>query len=329
MEPNIGMVDKIAVEEHFLPPELVADVPNEDPGFGPEVWAKVTDRLTDVEHRIDDMDRHGIEMSVLSLPTPGLQGLPDPLRAIELAGQANAALADMVAVAPTRFAGLAALPMQSPEAAAEELRVAVTERGLAGALINGFTDAAGDSGPLYYDAEEYWPMWAEAARLGVPVYLHPRNPVQELRRGYQGRTELLGPAWAFGVETATHALRLIASGLFDRLPDLTLILGHLGETLPFAIQRFDQCIRAVSGRHLERSAVECLRQNFVVTTSGNYHTPTLIGVLLEMGAERVLFAADYPFVPTSAAVDWFDALPISTDDRRKIGRENARTFLRI
>jgi len=322
-------MEKIALEEHFLTPELAAEGLIDNPGFEPDVWADILDRLMNVERRIQEMDRHGIELSVLSLASFGLQGQRDPVRAIDLASQANAALADMIAVAPTRLAGLAALSMHSAEAAAEELRVSVTERGFKGGLINGFTDTNDGSGPLYYDAEEYWPFWAEAARLGVPIYLHPRNPPAEQCRSYEGRPELLGPAWAWGVETATHALRLITSGLFDRLPELTLILGHLGETVPFAIHRLDHRIRSVSARRFERSPLECFRENFYITTSGNYHTPSLIGILLELGADRVLFAADYPFEELAAGAEWFDALPISADDRRKIGRDNARQLLRL
>jgi gamma-resorcylate decarboxylase len=322
-------VDKIALEEHFATPELVEEGLVHNPGFAPEVWAAIVDGLTSVERRLEEMDRHGIEVAVLSLASYGLQGQRDPARTIQLATAANAALADMIAVAPERLAGFAALPMNAPEAAAEELRVCVTQRGFKGGLVNGFSDTDNGSGPLYYDGEEYWPFWAEAARLGVPIYLHPRDPALDQRGSYAGRPELLGPAWAFGVETATHALRLITSGLFDRLPDLTLILGHLGEMLPFAIHRVDQRMRSVSTAFLQRSPVECLRENFFITTSGNYHTPSLIAILLELGADRVLFAADYPFEDLADGAKWLDALPISEQDRRKIGRDNATRLLQL
>jgi gamma-resorcylate decarboxylase len=164
-------------------------------------------------------------------------------------------------------------------------------------------------------------------RLGVPFYLHPRNPLPGQTQAYEGRPELLGPTWAFGVETATHALRLIVSGLFDRHPGVQVVLGHLGETLPFAIARFEQRIAHRADVQFRRSPRQVLRENFHVTISGNYHTPSLVGILLELGADRVLFAADHPFEHMADAATWFDALPIASADREKIARTNAIRML--
>jgi 2,3-dihydroxybenzoate decarboxylase len=217
--------------------------------------------------------------------------------------------------------------LQNPNAAAAEAERAIRELGMVGVLVNGYSDLPGTDVGAYYDQPEYAPFWELLAELGVPLYLHPRNPLPSQRRIYAGRTELLGPTWAFAVETGTHALRLITSGLFDRHPRLRLILGHLGEFLPFAMARLDQRIAHVPGIQLERSPRETFAEHFYVTTSGNSHTPSLLAILLELGADRVLFAADYPFELMADAATWFDALPVSEADRVKIGRSNAQRLL--
>lgn len=195
-------------------------------------------------------------------------------------------------------------------------------------LVNGFSDAAGGE-VLYCDAPEYEPFWEKLAEIDVPMYLHPRNPHARDRGAFGGREELLGPVWAFAVETGTHALRLVTSGLFDRVPGVTVILGHLGEFLPFAMARAEQCLSHVAGVTLEKPPTQVLREHFYVTVSDNYHTPSLLGVVLEMGADRILFAADYPFEAMEDAAAWFDTVPLSDADRVKIGRTNAERLLRL
>jgi 2,3-dihydroxybenzoate decarboxylase len=214
--------------------------------------------------------------------------------------------------------------MQDPSAAAVELERAVRALGLKGALVNGYSSLGDFETGVYYDADEYLPFWERVEALGVPFYLHPRNPLPNQRRIYEGRGELLGPTWAFAVETGTHALRLITSGLFDRFPGLTILLGHLGEFLPFALNRLEQRISHIRHVNLAKPATQYLRDNFYVTTSGNNHTASLIGILLELGADRLLFAADYPFEEMADGAEWFDTVPISEADRLKIGRTNAQ-----
>ena len=219
--------------------------------------------------------------------------------------------------------------MQDADAAATELRRCVEELGFKGALVNGFSNL-GDAGTgVYYDGEAYEPFWAEVERLEAPFYLHPRNPLPGQRRIYEGRPELLGPAWAFGVETGTHALRLITSGLFDRHPRLQVILGHLGEGLPFAINRLQARMGSVHGIPLERLPVEVLRENFHITTSGNPHTPSLLGAIAELGVERVMFSADYPFEDLADGASWFDALELEADVREQLASTNARRLLAL
>jgi 2,3-dihydroxybenzoate decarboxylase len=205
----------------------------------------------------------------------------------------------------------------------------VNDLGLVGVLVNGYSDVAASDDGAYYDQPEYLVFWERLAGLGVPFYLHPRNPLPSQRRIYSGRPELLGSTWGFAVETGTHALRLITSGLFDRFPTLQIILGHLGEFLPFAVARLEQRLPHIASVELERSPRQALRENFSVTTSGNSHTPSVLAILLEMGVERVLFAVDYPFEGTAEAVRWFEALPLAPADLERIGAGNARRLLKL
>lgn len=164
----------------------------------------------------------------------------------------------------------------------------------------------------------------------MPVYLHPRDPAPSQREAYRGQEVLLGSAWAFGVETATHALRLITGGVFDRYPGVQIVLGHLGETLPFAIwrvqHRYDVTHRGV---RLEHPPAEYLRSNFYVTTSGFFDDDALRFTIDKMGADRVLFASDYPYEDMSAAATWFDDTRLSALERQAIARENAAQLFRI
>jgi predicted TIM-barrel fold metal-dependent hydrolase len=315
------MDGKIAIEEHFVTPELEDLVLN--PGWPADAFRKTLDRLEDFDgERLELMDRYGIEMSVLSLGSDGIQGIDDPAKAVARAREANDALAAIVANRPDRFAGFAAVALQDPAAAASEAERAVHELGFRGVLVNGYSNGA-----PYYDDERYLPFWEAIDGLQVPFYLHPRNPLQSMREIYEGRPELLGPTWAFGVETATHALRLIVSGLFDRFPRLTVILGHLGEGLPFQTYRLEQRLKRRADVSLERLPTQVLRENFYVTVSGNYHTASLTGVLSELGPDRVMFAVDHPFEDVADGAEWFDAVAISEADREKIGRSNVQRVL--
>src|SRR6266581_3815239 len=212
-----------------------------------------------------EMDRLGIEMAVLSLGAAGVQDEPDTKRAIAAAAAANDALAKIVAKHPRRYAGFAALAMQDPAAAAAER--AMRQLGFKGAHVNGYSSVGNLETAAYYDEPQYLPFWERFAALDVPFYLHPRNPLPNQRRIYAGRNELLGPVWAFTVETATHALRLIISGLFDRFPKLTIIIGHMGELLPFAVERTEQRLSHIPSVSLDRGPAEILRENFFITTS--------------------------------------------------------------
>jgi len=267
-----------------------------------------------------------------SLNAPAVQAIPDRKRAIEIAHRANDFLAGEVAKRPDRFQGLAALPMQDPEAATRELTRCVQDLGFRGALVNGFSQVDDASNATYYDLPQYRPFWAEVERLDVPFYLHPRNPLPQHAHIYDGHPWLLGPTWAFAQETAVHALRLMASGLFDAHPNLRIVVGHLGEGLPYSIWRVDNrnaWVKAPKTYPAKRPLGEYFRKNFYITTSGNFRTQTLIDAMLEISSDHILFSADWPFENIDHAATWFDSCTISEVDRLKIGRTNAMKLFNL
>ena len=314
------MQGKIAVEEHFA----IADTTGGSLRYPGSYWSGLQGKLLDFfGQRLAEMDRCGIEIAVLSLNSNAVQGIPDAAKAVEIARKANDALAEAVAKRPDRFAGFAALPMQDPQAAAAELARCVRELKFKGALVNGFSQVGAADNAVYYDLPQYRPFWAETERLGVPFYLHPRDQLLSRRQAYEGHPWLIGSPWGFADETAIHALRLMGSGLFDLYPKLQIVLGHLGERIPYDLWRLDHRLAKVPGRPAKRTMGEYFRQNFHVTTSGHFCTQSLIHAILTLGADRVLFAVDYPFEDHAQAASWFDAAEIAEADRVKIGRANA------
>lgn len=326
------MLGKIALEEH-----VAIDVTVEQSaGFAsPGCWRELRRRLLDThELRLREMDANGIEWMVVSLNSPTVQAIADPVRAAELARVANDALAELVARQPDRFRAFGALPMIEADSAIAELQRCITQLGFLGVMVNGFSEAGDGSALRYYDLPAYRPFWHALERLGVPFYLHPRLPLRRDARAYEGHAWLYSPAWAFGQETATHALRLMASGLFEECPDLQVILGHLGEGLPACLWRLDHATdwmwRDGEPRHAARRGFTAtMRRNFHVTTSGNLSTPVLRMVIEILGADRIMFSTDWPFEEIAAAAHWFDASPLDEDTRRRIGRDNAQALLRL
>jgi predicted TIM-barrel fold metal-dependent hydrolase len=317
------MPGKIALEEHFAIPETLAD----SQVFGAHVWNELGPRLTDFqEKRLRLMDASGVEIMILSLNAPAVQAIHDVPRAIAVAREANDVLHGEMRKRPDRFAGFAALPMQDAEAAAHELTRCVKELGFVGALVNGFSQAGSADSAVYYDLPQYRPFWQVVADLDVPFYLHPRNPLPGAIPGYAGHNWLLGPNWAFHAETAVHALRLIGSGLFDAHPTLQIILGHLGEGIPAYLWRIDNRNSWMKAPHkyaATKPVADYFRNNFVLTTSGNFSTSALDQAIAEIGIGRVLWSADYPFEDISDAAEWIDALDMGDADKHKIVRGNA------
>ena len=324
------MKGKIALEEHFAIDETLSD----SAGFlGDEVWPELSGRLMDIhEKRLRQMDEHGIEVMILSLNAPAVQGIPDPAQANDIARRSNDYLAEQIHKRPDRFQGFAALAMQDPDLASRELERCVKDLGFVGALVNGFSQIGEPDTAVYYDLKQYWPFWRVVEDLDVPFYLHPRNPLPSMAQIYEGHPWLLGPTWAFGQETAVHALRLMCSGLFDEYPALTIVLGHMGEGLPYSMWRIDNrnLWTGMPPRYpAKRMIADYFQENFYITTSGNFRTQTLIDAILEIGADRILFSADWPFENIDHAAEWFDVCTISEDDRRKIGRLNSARLFKL
>ena len=314
------MDGKIGLEEHFALEDTLGD---SESFVGQDTWRDLRARLLDFHKlRLRDMDENGIAITIVSLNAPAIQAVLDTSAAVELAQRTNDLLAEEVSKNPSRFAGLAALPMQDPEQAARELERCVKTLKFKGALVNGYSQAGSADNALYYDLKQYWSFWEVVERLDVPFYLHPREPSQ--RKAYEGHPWLIGPAYGFCAETGLHALRLMGSGLFDRFRKLRIILGHLGEALSFNLYRMDERIAwSPLGYPAKKKVSEYFAQNFFVTTAGNFRTQSLVNAILEIGADRILFSTDYPFEEVSKAARWFDGAAISEADRQKIGRQNA------
>ena len=324
---------KVAIEEHF---NFLTTAPGPQAGadlarlvkamdYDKSWMALIEERLGEIGPlRLAEMDAAGVDMCVLSHTVPGVQGIVDAGTAVAAARDVNDFLAEAVGRHPTRFAGFASVALQDPGEAARELERAVTRLGFKGVMVNGYTDTSDGRG-AYLDEPRFLPFWEAAAALRAPVYIHPRPPIEQ--RAYEGHAQLLGATWGFAPETATHALRIVQSGLLDRLPNLTIVLGHLGETLPYFAWRIQHCFEYnPSDKRLERRLQDYLCDNFYVTTSGHFSDQALISALLTIGADRILFAVDYPYEAMTPATDWIERAPISENDRRKIAYGNARTL---
>lgn len=324
------MQGKIALEEHFAFPDTLQDSAVFVP---PSYWPELKHRITDIhDTRLAEMDKAGIDMMLLSLNAPAVQAIVDVKRAIDVAHRANDYLAAETARNPKRFQGLAALAMQDPDAATREMERCVKQLGFRGALVNGFCQAGDPDTPIYLDEARYDGFWAKVAELDVPFYLHPRNPLPQDARIYAGHPWLLGPTWAFGQETAVHALRLMCSGLFDRHPKLQIVLGHMGEGLPFNIWRCDnrnKWLNQPPAYPAKRLLSEYFQENFYITVSGNFSTQALLCSMQVISADRILFSADWPFEAIDQAALWFDHCPIGEADRVKIGRTNTLELFRL
>lgn len=321
-----GKRGKIALEEHFVIPETLSA------SYGAAGSADFQFQLTDIaERRLAEMDRGGVDICVLSLVGQGIQAIPSVSQAIETARKANDHLAESAEKNPRQIKGFAALPMQDPQAAAKELTRCVRELKFCGALVNGFSQVNQPDQVVFYDEPAYRDFWATVQELDVPFYLHPRSPLPKKQAVYDGNEWLTGSIWGFTAESSIHALRLMGSGLFDQFPKLKFILGHLGESLPCCVWRIDNRIaRTLAVRPKAKLPMgHYLRENFYITTSGNFRTQTLTEVMQEIGADRILYSVDYPFEDMGIGGAWFDGASISEADRLKIGRKNAEQLFRI
>jgi 2,3-dihydroxybenzoate decarboxylase len=311
---------KIALEEHFLAPGLeeywAPTVVNIDPAIRQSLLAQLADFGG---ARLDAMDRAGIRRSVLSLSGPGVQREPDTAIACRKARAVNDLLAREIQRRPDRYSGFAHLPMQDPAAAAGELERCVHELGFCGALINGHTNGQ------YLDHPALHPFWERVEAIGAPIYLHPADPVSSYP-AIAGCDGLKRAMWEWGVETASHALRLVLGGIFDRFPGVTLVLGHLGETLPYLLWRFDSRAR-IYGLKLKRRPSEYIRDHICVTTSGMFSAEPLLCSLSALGGGRVLFSVDYPFESPDEAASFIESVPLDAGTRADVAFNNAERLL--
>lgn len=317
-------IRKIALEEHFGTPGFQSYSKSFTQHIAPEVLRDLAARLTDFdEQRIVEMDRAGIDYTILSQTGPSVQGEADAALAISRAKASNDFLAQQIARHPLRFGGFATLPMHTAKAASDELTRAVRELGFKGALVNGHTLGT------YYDDRAYDPFWATMQELDVPLYLHPTDAFVT-PRVLDGHPELTGATWGWGIETGSHALRLLFSGVFDRFPNLKIILGHMGEGLPFLRWRFDSRFAVYShGLSLERAPSDYIGTNILITTSGVCSAPALIGAIGEMGAQAVMFSVDYPYESTEIAADFIERAPLDDATRALVCHGNAERLFRL
>jgi 2,3-dihydroxybenzoate decarboxylase len=317
----------IALEEAFSIPELTGRQPPPWPAnrFSQRHLADWARKLPDfTEYRLPEMDAAGIDVQVLSLTVPGLQADVDPATARDDARFANDYLAKVLAGHPDRFRGFAALPMQDPRAAAAELGRCVRELGFCGALVNDHLQGH------YLDEPRYDEVWAALEELSVPLYLHPGAPPADHWKVLDGRPELYGATWSWAAETGGHALRILYGGVFDRHPRATLILGHMGEFLPFMRSRLDSRYLTLDPETpLQRMPSAYLGSNVLVTTSGVFSPAALTGAVLEIGADAIMFSVDYPYESSHQAVAGLERTTLSDTDRDKIAHGNAERLLRL
>jgi len=331
-------IRRIATEEAFAIPEQMdaLRVLTEQDGGGADVpfWRMMTHdanpfaqrvyrQLLDLEgERLAIMDDQGVDMHVLAVTSPGVQMFP-AAQAVPMAALANDRLAAVIAAHPRRFAGLATIAPQDPAAAAREIARAVGGLGLNGVMINSHTFDE------YLDEDKFLPIFEAADAHGAPIYIHPRAPSAGMAQPYL-KYGLETAIWGYGMETGLHAVRLIMSGIFDRFPKLKVILGHMGEGLPFWLWRLDYMFANGSNRpSLARLPSDYMRDNFMITTSGMNWPKVLNFCIDAVGIDNIMWAIDYPYQETPGAISFLDAVPLSDDDKAKIYHRNAERVFGI
>lgn len=304
----------ITLEEHFTSPKLRALRGEKD--------SPVQRKLDDLGAlRIAEMDAAGIDLQVISENNPATQNL-EADTAVKLARESNDVLHQAVRAHPDRFAAFATLPTPDPKAAADELERCVDRLGFKGAMIMGLTHGR------FMDDKQFRPIFERAAALDVPVYIHPTPPMQAVQDTYFKEYPVLAVApLGFTLETLTHTVRLVVSGLFDEFPSLKIIVGHLGETMPYLMWRTNYLV--AERMKMPRAFADYYREHFWLTTSGSFSDPALTCAISEMGVERILFSVDWPFIPNGLGRQWLDAAPVTEQDRALIFGGNARKLLKL
>jgi 2,3-dihydroxybenzoate decarboxylase len=324
----------IALEECFsipgLPglsvarPEAAQGAALQSP-VSPDFMEPVGRRLPDfTDWRLPEMDDAGVDVQVLSHTVPGVQQDMEAGQAVEAARAANDYLAEVIEKHPARFVGLAALPLQDPGAAAAELTRAVGQLGMRGALVNNYL------GGHFLDEPQYDELWATLESLRVPLYLHPGVPATEKWAVFDGYPMLADAMWGWAATTGGHAMRIVCGGVFDRHPDATLILGHMGEFLPFQVSRFDSRYATFQlDRPLLRKPSEYFGSNVLITTSGVFEPVVLRAAIDILGAGAVMFAVDYPWEASRDAVELIRRTPMTDAERHQVAHGNAERILKL
>lgn len=315
---------RIALEEHFIIPSFLDYLGHAMPRVTQAEHDTLIRRLSDFgEERLAAMDSAGVRKAVLSISGPGVQIERDTATATRRAAEANDALAREVAKRPDRYAGFAHLAMQDPRGAADELERCVRQLGFCGAMVNHHTNG------IYLDDPRHAVFWERLQALDVPLYLHPDDAFVK-PHVLEGAPELAKPVWEWTTETSTHALRLVVAGVFDRWPRAQVILGHMGETLPFVLWRLDsRYALTATERRVKRAPSDYIRDNFHVTTSGQCSDVPLKAALAAMGEARVMFSIDYPYESSEVAGRFLAEADITQAQRIRVGRDNARALLRL
>lgn len=275
------------------------------------------------EVRIADMDVSSVDMHVLSLAMPGVQ-IFERAKAVHLASLSNDRLTEAIRRNPKRFAGLASIAPQDPGAAVKEMQRAIDESKLNGFLVNSHTENS------YLDEPKFWPILEAAEALGAPLYIHPRAPSDGMAAPFRDY-RLEGAVWGYGLETSTHILRLIFSGVLDKFPKLQIVIGHMGEALPFWLWRLDfmGAPGARAGRKNALKPSEYFQRNISITTSGVEDPLALRFCIDKIGIDRIMWAIDYPFQPTAPAVSFIESAALSETERAKIAHGNAERIFKI
>ncbi len=329
----------ITIEEHFLNAEITAATADEieriAPGHAQSFHADFGSRQTmkpeqlfDIgAARIADMDAHGIDMQILSYNSPATELLPSP-QAVELARKANDQLAAAIKAYPDRFMGFATLPMSDPKAAAGELRRCVTELGFVGAMINGTAHGR------FLDEPEFEVFFATAAELDVPLYLHPTIVKREVRDAYYDNADpafaarFAGAGIGWHIEVGVHFMRLVFAGIFDRYPNLQVIMGHWGEMIPYFADRINTFFPATASP-MKHDFKYYMQNNAYITPSGMFNLPQLQNAMDMMGPDRIIYSVDYPYYPNEGAREFLENAPISQADKEKIAHGNAERVFKI
>ena len=321
---------RIAVEEIYCPPEVVEatrQAVNADPTLEPgflDNFRPDNSRMVDILRRMQDvgegrlraMDEGRVDMAVLSNWAPGVQ-IFGAEQATELAAVSNERMAQAVRAHPDRYAALATIAPQDPVAAAQELERAVSSLGLSGVLINSHTHGE------YLDDMKFWPVFEASEASNAPIYLHPRVPSPQMYPP-MSRYNMHSAKWGFAMEVSTHAVRLVSAGVFDEFPNLMLVLGHMGEGLPFWLSRLDTLAnRGEVGNTIRKQPSDYIRENMVITTSGMGWDPVLMFSHAVLGRENILFAVDYPYGDYAQDTAWMDAVDLPDEDKALIYSGNA------